>query len=165
MTFSVLALAEGAVNDARGALALVGVDQRVLAPSAFPFNIRQRVILILSDEIPGVIGDFGNAPGGTVALQVLDPSGSITFSVNEEIKVPANKRWLDLPLVVNLIMDVDIKGDSYGVYVIEVKYTPTDSDEMTHRLPLYVVEPNVVLSPAAGPGRAFDNRQAGSVSS
>jgi hypothetical protein len=164
VTFDILALAEGAVNDARGALTLVGVNQRVLAPSALPFMIKQRLVLILSDEIPGSTGDFGHVPGGTISIQVLDPTGSITFSANEEIKVQANKRWLDLPLVVNLIMEVDINGNSWGVYVIEVKYTPTDSDELMHRLPLYVVNPNVVLSAEAEPGRAFDNQQVGSTS-
>jgi hypothetical protein len=160
MTFDVLTLAEGAVNDGRGALTLVGVNQRVLAPSAFPFLIKQRLVIILSDEVLGSIGEFGHVPDGLVSVQVLDPDGSITFSLSEEIKVPSNKRWLDLPLVVNLIMDVDIKGDICGVYVVEVKYVPTNSDELTHHLPLYVVQPNVLISPVSESGRAFDDRQA-----
>ena len=156
MDFDILALAEGATNDVRGALALVGVNQRVIAPGTLPFNIKQRLVMTLSDEMPDSSGrEFGHISGGIVSLRVLDPAGSATFVTSEDIKVPKEKRWLDLPLVINIIMDVDIKGDSYGIYIVEVTYKPSDSEELTRRFPLYIVPAQAALSSGEGPIRAF----------
>lgn len=159
MALDFLMLVEAAVNDGRGALALVGVNQRVIAPTTLPFNIKQRLIMAFSDEMPDSSGqEFGDIPGGVVSIRVLDPAGSATFATSEEIKLPVEKRWLDLPLVANVIMDVDIKGDSYGVYIVEVTHKPSDSGELTRRFPLYIAHPQAALDPPDGPSRAFSSQ-------
>jgi hypothetical protein len=165
VAFDVLALAEGVVADIRGALTLVGINQRVLAPTILPFVIKQRLVVVISDEIPESKGsEFGQAPDGVVSIQVFDPAGEDIFLAREVIKLPAEKKWEDLPLVVNMIMDVDVRGASYGVYLIEVTYTPADSVEVTRRFPIYVVEPRVAMSTGTGPDKAFDNEHLASTS-
>jgi hypothetical protein len=158
----VVILAEAAAVDGRGALTLVGVNQRVLVPATIPFNIRQRIIGTLTDELPESAGhEFGEIPDGMVSVRVIDPTGDTTFSASEEVALPESapvkKRWVDLPLTANLIVDIDIKGDSYGVYVIEVTYKPVDAEEETRRFPLYIVPPDVAFNQELESGTAFKN--------
>lgn len=156
MKIDILILAEGAVIDGRGTLSLIGVNQRVISPLSLPFHIKQRLIMALSDEAPeSPEPEFGQIPSGEVAVKVLDPTGSATFATSEEIKAPTEKQWLDLPLVLNVIMDVDIKGDSYGIYTVEVRYTPPDSGEQLHRFPIYVVSPQMAFNTETFPRRAI----------
>jgi hypothetical protein len=163
MGFDVIVLAEAAAVDARGALTLIGVNQRVLAPATIPFNIKQRLIGTLTDELPESAGHgFGEIPDGIVSVRVINPEGDTTFSASEEVALPpsAKKRWADLPLTANLIVEIDIKGDSYGVYVVEVTYKPIDSAEKTRRIPLYIVAPDIAFGQGPEPGDAFKNSNA-----
>lgn len=154
--FDTLIFAEAAVNDSRGAMTVIGLNQRVIAPAATPFNMRQRVVMTFSDEVPGSLGkEFGELPGGSVSIRVLDPDGLAVFAVSEDIEVPKEKRWTDLPLLATLVVDIDIKGDAYGIYVVEVMHRGDGLEEQIRRVPIYIVNPSIAVSAPVKPAEAF----------
>lgn len=156
MLFDFLALAENAANDSRGALTLVGLNQRVIAPLSLPFDFNQRLVIGVSDELKNSSGsEFGQVPDGVISIKVLDPSGDAVFVTNEEVKLPGEKRWLDLPLLANVVVDLNFRCNTYGIYVIEITHTPSDSEEQMRRFPVYIVSHQVALNRDKEPGRAF----------
>jgi hypothetical protein len=153
-----MALAEGATNDARGAMAVVGVNQRVIPVVALPFSSSQRVVMTLTDEIAGSDGhEFDKLFEGSVSINVISPSGTPTFTTNEDVKFDVDKQWVDLPLVANIVIEVNITGDTHGVYIVETTLTPNDDrDPVVSRYPVYIVDPQrTIHNPADDSKRAF----------
>jgi hypothetical protein len=137
---------------------MVGVNQRVIAPAALPFVAKQRLVMILSDEAAESDGrSFGPAPRGSVTIKVLDPKGSCTFSSTEKIDVPVKKRWKDLPLIVNIIVDIDVKIDFFGVYLVEATFAPEGPGEITRRFPLYAIDPTSTIDPGTESESVFSD--------
>jgi hypothetical protein len=156
MRLDLVVLAEAATNDTRGALALIGVNQRVVVPTALPFSLKQRVVMMFSDDAGETPGEgFDEVLDGDISIKVFDPSDVQRFAWNQELKLPTEKRWVDLPLIANIIVDVDLSGDSYGVYIVEVSFKSADSREDVRRFPVYVVGPQVATSETEAPRRAF----------
>jgi hypothetical protein len=152
-------VAEAATNDLRGALALIGVNQRALIGPKLPFNAQLRVVIMLTDETDEAEGQgFEESRNAQLSINVIDPEGDSRSAWNEPVNLPTEKRWVDLPMLANVIVDVPIRGNAYGIYLIEVRYTPSDDEEQKKRIPLYVVPQPMNLIPDA-PSKAFGDKQ------
>jgi hypothetical protein len=142
MTCDLFVLAEGVTNDARGALTLVGINQRVVSPATLPFRSTFKAVVGITDEIGGPDGpDFEVLPDGELRVRVSDPSGVPQFAVSQVFKMPQDKSQGMIPIVVNIIADVVVSGDSYGTYSADISYRFTDGEEESRRFYIYVVPP------------------------
>jgi len=142
MKCDLFVLAEGVTNDARGALTLVGINQRVISPAALPFRATFKAVVGITDEIDGPDGpDFEVLPDGELRVRVIDPSGTSQFAVSQIFKMPQEKPQDKIPTVVNIIADVVVSGDSYGTYSADIAYRFADGEEESRRFYIYVVPP------------------------
>jgi len=132
-------LVEGATNDVRSALTLVGVNQRVFFFPVLPFRIQLRVIIMMTDEADGSDGRrFEDSSEAQVMINVIDPNGASTFSWVDKLQFPKEKKWVDLPLLAAIVNDITISGNEHGIYVVEVKFKTPEHDEHVSRIPVYV---------------------------
>jgi hypothetical protein len=148
-------LAEAAVTDSRGALALIGVNQRVLVIPAMPFSIGLRCVVTLTDEVAGTIGrEFDRQTNGNISVGVVDPEGRTTFSVTQMVGGP-EKRFADLPTILNAISDLSITGTSYGIYGVQINFSAVDGGAQEQTIPIYVI-PQPTFTDSDSSTRAFD---------
>lgn len=140
MRCDLFVLAEGVTADARGALTLVGVNQRVIVAGSLPFSVRQKVVISLTDETQGPLGQaFEDFPNGDLSALVTDPAGTRQFVINQSFKVPKENPPEGLPKIANIIADIVISGTTYGEYTARVSFRTTDGDEEAREFPIYVV--------------------------
>lgn len=148
-------LAEGVTNDSRGALSLIGVNQRVIASPNLPVNIRLQCVVMLTDEVADEDRTFDESAPGNVSIEVLRPDGTTAFAVTQPI-VRVQKRFVDLPVLINVISGIVVTGTTHGVFMLRARYIPPNGEPQQERhVPIYVVAPPPTLTPEA-PMRAFD---------
>lgn len=140
MRCDLFVLAEGVTADARGALTLVGVNQRTIVAGSLPFPVRQKVVISLTDEDQGPDGHmFEELPDGDLTIRVTDPSGTLQFAINQGFKMPKVDRPAGAPQIVNIIADIVLSGTSYGKYTAQATFRTTDAEEFAKEFPIYVV--------------------------
>jgi hypothetical protein len=139
--YDLFVLAEGVTGDARGALALVGVNQRAISVGSLPFSIRPKVVIGFTDEASSVTGhDFTDVSGGELSIKVTAPDGNLRFAADQPFQVPiVQKQREDLPYFGYVIADVPISGTLFGVYTAEVSYRPTSGEAECRTFPVYIV--------------------------
>lgn len=154
-------LVEAAANDLRGALTLVGANQRVLTFPALPFRVQLRAVLMFTDEMPDADGAaFEESRDIHVSINVIGPEGISGYISNQPVSLPAEKKWVDLPLMATIVADVIIAGDSYGIYLVEIRSAAVGQDEQVRRIPVYIVPQPEDLTPEVST-RAFPASQPG----
>jgi hypothetical protein len=132
-------LVEGAANDVRSALTLVGVNQRVFFFPALPFRVQLRAIIMMTDEVEGSDGrHFEGSSEAQISINVIDPKGASTFSLVDKLQFPKEKKWVDLPLLAAVVSDITLSGNEHGIYVVEVKIKASEHEEHVSRIPVYV---------------------------
>jgi len=129
-------LAEGAIVDARGALAAVGLAQSVLIAPVLPMGARRAIILLLS----GPSNEF--VPGRPVkfSFHVVPPSGGALFEHKGSIPMASNN-FPELPTGVNISAEAAFTIKEYGRHVINVSVEPSGHSEMNVELEFYVMKP------------------------
>lgn len=144
-------LVEAAANDLRGALTLVGVNQRVFFFPILPFRFQLRAVIMLTDEVEGSDGkEFEDFPESQLDINVIDPEGVPSFSWVEQIRLDHEKKWVDLPLLAAVVSDVTVSGNTHGVYVIEVRFSVPGQEEFIGRFPIYITPQPDTLTPESG---------------
>ena len=141
MKCDIFVLVEGAANDARGALTLVGVNQRAISVDSLPFRITQKVVIGFTDESPGSPGIFSDeTPSGDLSINVQDPAGKSQFTINQTFKIPRPpKPRPDVPQFSYIVADVVISGASHGIYTAEVSYRCVSGEVESRKFILYIV--------------------------
>lgn len=140
MRCDLFVLAEGVTADARGALTLVGVNQRTIVAPSLPFPIRQKVVISLTDEADGPAGHpFEELPDGDLTIRVTDPSGTLQFAINQGFKMPKVDVPAGAPQIVNIIADIVLSGTSHGEYLAQATFRTTDDEEFAKEFPIYVI--------------------------
>ncbi|MBO0801594.1 MAG: hypothetical protein J2P25_00750 [Nocardiopsaceae bacterium] len=140
MKCDLFVLAEGVTADARGALTLVGVNQRAIATASLPFSVRQKIVISLTDEVEGPAGhEFAKLPDGDLTIRVTDPSGTPQFAISQNFKMPKEDMPAMMPKIANIIADIVISGTSYGEYTAQTTFRTTDGEEFSREFPIYVV--------------------------
>jgi hypothetical protein len=141
MKCDIFVLAEGVTNDARGALTLVGVNQRAVSVNSLPFHVIQKVVIGFTDESPESPGLFlDGTPSGDLSIRVQDPTGNSQFAINQSFQIPNPlKPQADLPQFSYIVADVVISGDLPGTYIAEVSYRCISGEVEIRKFPLYIV--------------------------
>lgn len=153
MKCDIFALAEGVTNDARGALTLVGLNQRAISVDSLPFRITQKVVIGFTDESsqsPGTISD--ETPSGDLSIDVQDPAGKSQFNLNQSFKIPrVPKPRPDVPQFSYIVADVVISGESHGIYTAEVSYRCVTGEVESRKFTLYILPFPASVSSGAAP--------------
>ncbi|MEU6515132.1 hypothetical protein [Streptomyces sp. NPDC046978] len=118
MRIDSILLAEGITPDARGALAAVGINQKIISSAVLPFAVKQSLVLIFTDESTDASFEEPEGKDFAVSIRVFDPAGQPTFAVSQPLP-KVKKAWIDLPSLMNLVVEVSMSGSSYGRYVLE----------------------------------------------
>lgn len=121
MKLGPVVIAEGAVADARGAVTLVGVNQRAIVAQKFPFLVKVVVYVSVSDE-----DEDNSDEEPKLTIEVVTPKGEVQFSITHNIPRVA-KPLPSLPQVANVAVDTLVSAEEPGKYSIEVRLTPGDS--------------------------------------
>jgi hypothetical protein len=149
----IFVLAEGVTSDARGALTLVGVNQRAVSVDSLPFRITQKVVVGFTDESPESPGLFSDGtPSGDLSIDVKDPAGNSQFTINQSFAIPKQpKPRPDVPQFSYIVADVVISGASHGIYIAEVAYRRVSGEVESRRFPIYIVPSSASISNSATP--------------
>lgn len=141
MKCDIFVLAEGVTNDARGALALVGINQRAISVESLPFRITQKVVIGFTDESPESPGLFSDeTPSGDLSINVQDPAGNSQFTINQSFKIPSPpKPRPDVPQFSYIVADVVVSGASHGIYTAEVSYRCTSGEVESRKFAIYIL--------------------------
>jgi len=130
-----LLLAEGVGQDSKGALTAIGLSQNVLAAPSLPATTKRAVIAHLVEEAGGLkLGDKIS-----VKVRVTSPAGEVISAQNAQAIV-GGIQWPDLPMSVDLPVEILLNVSEYGAYRFEVFVQPVGADEMKGEVGFYVVE-------------------------
>lgn len=124
-------LAEGAAADVRGALTLVGFNQRVINVPAIPFTFKQ-VLIVSFVVMPGE-----EPSAGTISVTLLTPSGGTGFALTHPIPA-AVQPAKDVPAIGNLALELPITGDEPGTYEVHVTWQAPNKQPESRQIPIYV---------------------------
>lgn len=138
MKFDFLALAEGAAEDSRGAITLVGVNQNLVVSPTLPTPFRRTLFAYVSEE-------EGQAPlpSGTpiaMAFRAESPSGNVVVA-GTGAGALGNKPYPDLPGAVQFAVDLAGVAGEYGAYKLICEISIAGSSLRASRH-LYVFPPH-----------------------
>lgn len=129
-------MAEGITQDARGAIAAVGLGQAVIVAPSLPTPAKRAIILVMngdkSEFVPGRLVTF--------SVSVIGPSEK-TLSVNGGQTPIGPIVWPDLPFGLNLASEVMFTASEYGRHVIKVTAQAGNDAELDTDVEFYVTHP------------------------
>jgi hypothetical protein len=125
-------LAEGAVNDSRGALTAVGLNQNVFAPTSLPASTKRALIIHLVDV----------EPSSTIALNfsVKDPDGTIIAAQSNTMNV-GDAKFQDLPLTTDVVVEAMFAFKTSGTHLVDVEIASADLVSDSKAIEIYVRKP------------------------
>jgi hypothetical protein len=154
-----LGLAEGVTQDARGALALVGVNQNVIQAPSLPHTIKEVFVLYVVDDEGDTLIEGTDV---TVDFRVESPSGAILTAARSAAKL-SQKSVSAIPAVhLQFIAESLLRFEEYGIYAVRCTVETTDQQSVSEEKRLYVIEPtasSVQSMVPSGPSlKSSDNR-------
>lgn len=139
-------LAEGVTTDARGALAVIGLNQNIFPTATLPAATK-RAILAHIVEDPGIMQPNMRF---SFSLKVSDPKGNVILAQTASVAV-GQVPWPSLPATTDLPLELALNLSEYGAYRFEVEIQPPgDGAPLTGGVDMYVVrpeEPTVAVDP------------------
>ncbi len=128
-------LAEGIGQDSRGAFTLIGINQNVLTIPRLPRATKRIVMPHL------VVDEKEFKPGDSVAFKVsvISPSNEILSAHPGQIAL-GEVMWPDLPVALDLPVDVMLNCSEYGAYRVEV-IAQLGGDSVKSDVIIYVRQP------------------------
>jgi hypothetical protein len=128
-----LGIAEGAIFDARGGLAVVGFSPQALIAESLPSQLAFHLIMIAEDEDEGSKGSVLLAETNTVSIkiQLTAPDGQVVFFVDQKTPLQA-VRVPDLPPRMMVVAVVPFTAAKAGAYRVTLTLTvPTATGDAT----------------------------------
>jgi hypothetical protein len=134
-------LAEAAVADIRGAMTLVGYNQRVVNSPNLPFSFKQTLIITLRGEVE-------TGSHAQLSVNLTSPEGDSAFAFAQQVPIPppASK---GVPSFINIAMDIPFSGNSYGTYSLKVTWREMGQESQGRDIDIFVLDP-AAATPAAG---------------
>jgi len=153
MKCDIFVLAEGVASDARGALTLVGLNQRAISVNSLPFRVTQKVVLGFTDESTDSLGRLSDEDlGGELSIRVVDPAGNSQFTINQSFKIPkVPKPTPNLPQFSYIVADIVVSGAMHGAYTADISYQFTCGEVEGKKFALYIVPPISPVSSSETP--------------
>lgn len=129
-------IAVAAVEDGRGALAIIGAFQNVLVAHELPASARRALILSIEDDTDNL------QPGDRLELtmRVHSPSDDVLVATGAEHTV-GEKRYPHLPGTVRIPAEARFGVPEHGTYAITCDVSSSSGDKLSAKTELYVVQP------------------------
>jgi hypothetical protein len=127
-------LAEAAVEDGRGALALVGLNLNVVVAQRLPVAFRRAVVLIITDD------ERTLTPGEEMAINfsIEDANGKVIEATGVRFGI-GDQPNPEYPGSVQLAATIASDAKEYGALTIRAEATLPDGSTLTATKDLYVV--------------------------
>jgi hypothetical protein len=133
-----LGVAEGSTQDARGALALVGVNQNVIQAPILPHTMKEVIVLYVADDDGDTLTEGTDV---TVDFRVESPNGTILSAARSAAKL-SQKSFLAIPAVqLQFVAESLLRFEEYGTYTIRCTVETADRQSASEEKRLYVIEP------------------------
>jgi hypothetical protein len=133
-----LGIAEGSANDARGALALVGVNQDVIPAPSLPHVQREVLIVHVADDDGDIFTEGTNV---YVEIRVDSPTGRTLSSSRSSVSL-GKKQYPTIPAThLQVLAEVMMRFDEYGTYVITCNVEAPEEQRIQGQKRIYVVDP------------------------
>ncbi|MEU5999072.1 hypothetical protein ABZ837_14730 [Streptomyces sp. NPDC047197] len=126
-------LAEGVTGDIRGAMTLVGYNQRVVKVPSLPFSFKQVLVVSLRGEVE-------NSSPAQLSVNLVPPEGGSAFAFTQQVQLPTPTAK-DVPSFTNIAMDIPFAGISYGLYEIKVSWREVGQDPQDRGMDIFVLDP------------------------
>ncbi|MGW2333974.1 DUF6941 family protein [Streptomyces sp. NPDC001685] len=126
-------LAEGVVGDIRGALTLVGYNQRVINSPNLPFSFKQTLVVSLT-------GKADESVSAQLTINLVTPEGGSVFAFTQNVQMTAPGSKI-APSITNIAMDIPFSGVSYGVYRLNVLWRQVGEDVDEREIEVFIVDP------------------------
>lgn len=137
MKISWFGLAEGVVDDARGATTLVGVNQNVYATKEFPAVTKRAILLYVEEE-----EDEPDTEGQVqVKLRTIGPDGEVLSATKQTLELQG-KQWPSVPGSLQITGETRIELEAYGEYAFEVELQLPSGQQLSASRSLHVVDPD-----------------------
>jgi hypothetical protein len=134
-----LGIAEGSANDARGALALLGVNQDVIAAPSLPHVQREVLIVHVADDDGDILTEGTNL---YVELKVDSPSGRTLSSSRSSVTL-GKKQYPTIPAThIQVLAEVMMRFEEYGSYTVTCNVEAPEDQRIQGRKKIYVVDPS-----------------------
>jgi hypothetical protein len=133
-----LGLAEGSTQDARGALALVGVNQNVIQAPSLPHTVKEVFVLHVVDDDGDTLTEGTEV---TVDFRVESPNGVILSAARSAAKL-SQKSFSAIPAVyLQFVAESLLRFEEYGTYTIRCTVETANRQSASEEKSLYVIEP------------------------
>jgi hypothetical protein len=120
--------AEGATNDTRGVMTLVGFAPQFLQYRAFPATANLALVLLVDDdEDPEPTLTEGR--NFTLGITIKGPDGTVILAHQPSLAV-GGKRFPDMPGRLNLVLQLPITFSKPGEYVASIRLQMAESEEV-----------------------------------
>ncbi|MFF7521169.1 DUF6941 family protein [Streptomyces pseudovenezuelae] len=141
MNIDAALLAEGATGDIRGAITLVGYNQRVVNAPTLPFSFKLTLVVSLS-------GETEKASQAQISVNLESPEGESAFAFSQPVQLPAST-VKGVPSFTNIAMDIPFTGVSYGVYRLTASWREAGQEAQDREIEVFVVNPAEASAPSA----------------
>ncbi|MFE6091182.1 hypothetical protein ACFQ7M_04235 [Streptomyces massasporeus] len=141
MNIDYVLLAEGVTADIRGAMTLVGYNQRVVNSPTLPFSFKQTLVVSLS-------GEMTKGAQAQLSVNLNTPEGGSAFAFTQPVQVPS-PTLKGIPASTNIAMDIPFTGVSYGAYKLKVAWREAGQEAEERELELFVVNPAELTNQAS----------------
>lgn len=133
-----LGLAEGSTQDARGALALVGVNQNVIQAPSLPHTVKEVFVLYVADDEGDTLTEGTEV---TVDFRVESPNGVILSAARSAAKLSQKSFSAIAAVHLQFVAESLLRFEEYGTYTIRCAVETTDGHSASEEKRLYVIEP------------------------
>jgi len=138
--FDWLGIADGATNDSRGALALVGVGHNVIVARSLPHQT-QRVVVVMIVDPEGTSLQEGTAV--QFDFRLTSPSGRTLVANSQTVNIGPNVTLIELPTDVpgrgfQLVAGLALQITEYGPHTISAAVT-VGEQELVRSRQLHVI--------------------------
>jgi hypothetical protein len=147
MRFEWLGIAEASAVDARGAVALIGLNQNIEIASVVPAMVRRTVMVYAVDD-----PDEDRPPGSTihVTIGIASPSGETARQEFELVTQPKN--FPELPGAIQVATEFVFRAPEHGTYRVSAVIEPSAEERLEREIEFHVVQP-------VGDGRPQENNE------
>jgi hypothetical protein len=134
-----LGIAEGSAHDARGALALLGVNQDVIQAPSLPHVQKGVLIVDVADDDGDILTEGTNL---SVELKIDSPSGHTLSSSRSSVGV-GKKQFPTIPAThIQILAQTAMRFEEYGTYTITCHVEAPEEQRLQGQKRIYVVDPS-----------------------
>lgn len=146
-----IGLAEASVEDGRGVVALIGVQQNVVAAASLPIRDLKRVVPVFISDSDASSPVLVEGVGVTIRVTVESPTGDVLLFARQTSTLGPPK-WRGIPTSLHIFVEMQLEITEYGTHTIRVEAETSEGEMVTGTKELYVMAPDQRIRPGTDAG-------------